>query len=83
MHKQPEYFHLKEYLKQQGRKGVPYNEKTAEAVIEMMDYDMSPDIRTCDGEISRKEVRLKIDKVIRAKADLEHILGRKIELENY
>ena len=71
MHKQPEYFHLKEYLKQQGRKGVPYNEKTAEAVIEMMDYDMSP-----DGDISR-------NKVMRAKADLEHILGRKIELENY
>ena len=71
MHKQPEYFHLKEYLKQQGRKGVPYNEKTAEAVIEMMDYDMSP-----DGDISRNEV-------MRAKADLEHSLGRKIELQNY
>lgn len=60
---------------------MPTDEESAKRVIERMECDISPENLTCDGELPRREVESRYNEIMRAKGDLELILGRKIELE--
>jgi hypothetical protein len=61
---------------------IPVDEATAAPVIELLGMRLEPENISQDGEASPEEMREGIERVMRAKADLEIILGRKITLDN-
>ena len=76
--------HLKSFMERDFNlmdKPLPIDEASAKPVIEKMESAMSPENLHMDGEASEDEVEETTMDVARAKADLETILGRKIELE--
>lgn len=60
----------------------PVDEATAAPVIKFMDHMLDPEILSQDGECPVSQQQYKIDMVLRAKGDLELILGRSISLDN-
>jgi len=85
-------YHLISYLQNKNRMRsfqkqsellVPYTEQDAKPIIQMMDEDLEPELLSQDGERSHREQQDAVNNVLRAKVDLEHILGRKIELDNW
>ena len=72
------------YIKKDGPPTVviPVDEETAKSVIEKMNNDISPENLYMDGEASAAEVDEKLGLIMRAKADLEIILKRKVVLED-
>ena len=60
----------------------PVDETTAAPVIKFMDHMLDPEILSQDGECPVSQQQYNIDMVLRAKGDLELILGRSISLDN-
>jgi hypothetical protein len=62
---------------------IPTNEENAKEVINMLNTAISPENISCDGELNRTEINRRTRLILGAVKDLEQILGRKIELEDY
>lgn len=60
----------------------PVDEATAAPVIKYMDHMLDPEILSQDGGRSASDQEEVIDMVMRAKGNLELILGRRIALDN-
>ena len=60
----------------------PVDEATAAPVIKFMDHMLDPENLSQDGECPVSQQQYKIDMVMRAKGNLELILGRSISLDN-
>jgi len=79
--------HLIQYMASKMGKGImvslPTDDASAQPLIDMMNEDKDQERLTEDGELSDEEVQAKMDPILRAKGDLELILGHKITLDNY
>ena len=73
---------LLEWSPMSRRLKYPVDEATAAPVIKFMDHMLDPEILSQDGECPVSQQQYKIDMVLRAKGDLELILGRSISLDN-
>ena len=85
MPRKPSYHNLdKLMLFSLKRRGFVYpkDEATAAPVIKYMDFLLDPEVLSQDGERSPKEQQEVMDMVLRAKGDLETILGRRVTLSN-
>ena len=64
------------------RLAFPVDEATAAPVIKHMYHMLEPENLSHDGSLSMDQQEEQYDMVMRAKADLELILGRRISLSN-
>jgi hypothetical protein len=62
---------------------LPTDEKSAESVISALQTHASPENLTCDGELSRTEINRRERLIRGAVRDLQKMLGRTIDLEEW